>query len=72
MKRSLLMVALLAVALSACTKKEETIALPAPATPPSLPAAAPSAPAETSQPAEAPAPAPAPEAAAPAETKPAN
>lgn len=72
MKRSLLMVALLAVALSACTKKEETITLPAPATPPSLPAAAPSAPAETSQPAEAPAPAPAPEAAAPAEVKPAN
>ena len=70
MKRSLLMVALLAVALSACTKKEETITLPAPATPPSLPAAAPSAPAETSQPAETPAPAP--EAAAPAEAKPAN
>ncbi len=44
MKRSLLVAALLAVALSACAKKEETApVLPPPATPPSLPAATPEA-----------------------------
>ncbi|RIX42481.1 MAG: hypothetical protein D3M94_18250 [Rhodocyclales bacterium GT-UBC] len=40
MKRTLLVAALLAVALAACSKKEETTtALPAPATPPTLPTA---------------------------------
>lgn len=67
MKRSLLVAALLAVALTACGKKEEaTTALPAPATAPALPAAAPENPAETPKAADASAPVIAPEA------KPAN
>jgi hypothetical protein len=74
MNRTLLVAALFAVALSACSKKEETAtALPAPAVAPSLPAAtpaeAPAAPAaatDAAKPADAAAPA------APAEQKPAN
>lgn len=63
MKRSLLVAALLAVALTACGKKEEaTTALPAPATAPALPAAAPENPAETPKAAEASTPVIAPEA----------
>lgn len=65
MKRTLLVAALFAVALAACSKKEDlATALPAPATPPALPAAAPEAPA---LPAAAPAETP-----APADAKPAN
>lgn len=54
MNKSLLVAALLAVALSACSKKEEAVAtLPPPATPPALPAAAPAdAPPLTSLPAQ--------------------
>jgi hypothetical protein len=64
MKSTLLVAALFAVALSACGKKEEAAtALPAPATPPALPAAAPEAP----KPADGALPA-----AAPAEQKPAG
>ena len=61
MKKSLLIVSLLAVAaLTACSKKEETTVTPAPVVAPeAAPAAAPAAPA-----ADAAAPAPAPEAAA--------
>lgn len=76
MNRSLLVAALLAVALSACSKKEEatTTALPAPAVAPALPSAAEATP-EQSKPADGatlnalpqPAPAPAPA----AESKPA-
>lgn len=71
MKRTLLVAALFAVALAACSKKEDlATALPAPATPPALPAAAPEAPAKPADgalPAAAPA-----EAQAPADSKPAN
>lgn len=67
MKQSLLVAVLLAVALTACGKKEEaTTTLPAPATAPALPAAAPDTPAPAPQAGEAPAPLAAPEA------KPAN
>lgn len=73
MNRTLLVAALFAVALSACSKKEETAtALPAPAVAPSLPAAAPAeapaAPAaiDAAKPADAAAPA------APVDSKPAN
>ena len=71
MNRTLLVAALFAVALSACSKKEETAtALPAPAVAPSLPAAtpaeAPAAATDAAKPADAAAPA------APAEQKPAN
>lgn len=52
MNRSLLVAALLAVALTACSKKEEaTTALPAPAVAPAQPAAAEAAP-EQSKPAD--------------------
>lgn len=52
MNRSLLVAALLAVALAACSKKEEaTTALPAPAVAPTLPAAAEPAP-EPAKPAD--------------------
>lgn len=51
MNKSMLAAALLAVALSACNKKEEVISLPAPATAPALPPAA--LPTETTKPAEA-------------------
>lgn len=66
MNKSLLVAALLAVALTACSKKEEAVAaLPAPATAPALPNAA--SPVEAPKPAE-PASLPAPVApAAPAE-----
>jgi len=72
MNRSLLVAALLAVALTACSKKEEaTTALPAPAVAPALPSAAEAAPEQakpadgaslTAQPQQAPA----------AESKPTN
>jgi len=52
MNKSILVAALLAVALTACGKKEEAAAPAAPA-----PAAAPAAPAEAAKPAEAAAPA---------------
>lgn len=53
MKRTLLVAALLAVALTACSKKEEaTTALPAPATPPALPTATVETPADAAKPAE--------------------
>ena len=66
MKRSLLVAALLAVAISACAKKEEPAELPPPATLPTLPAATSNAPADTGTPA------PAAEPAAPGAAKPAN
>lgn len=73
MKRSLLVAALLAVALTACGKKEEaTTTLPAPATAPALPAAAPDNTAATPPAGEAPAPLAAPEAKPAGEEKPAN
>lgn len=56
MKHSLFAAALLAIALSACTKKEETTTLPPPATLPSLPSAAQNTQAEADKPAETPAP----------------
>jgi len=72
MNRALLVAALFAVALAACSKKEEaTTALPAPAVTPALPSAAEATPEQskpadgatlTAQPAQAPA----------AESKPAN
>jgi len=53
MKKSLLVAALLAIALSACGKKEDpATTLPAPAVAPSLPTAAESAPVEQAKPAE--------------------
>lgn len=73
MKRSLLVAALLAVALTACGKKEDaTTTLPAPATAPALPAAAPDSQAETPKAADASTPLAAPEAKPAGEEKPAN